>query len=626
MLHVAAEFAGTLIGKGGDTIKAISRDTGVRIEVSKDERDSDRTVSLCGSQEAIERASDAIEDVIRRARERQQGRVEAPAAAGEGDRRKVLQVSQDYVGMLIGKGGEKIKSMTRDSGARIEVSRDDGETERTVTMTGRPEAIEKATLLIEDVIKRARERFAQSESESEEEVLPTPPPGFEDCGQEGYLHHPARNAFFERTTGRVCWLDAVTGAYRDLHQGDTLELCFTASAATRLGCGGSSGTSGMTPSAASKQPAPKHVVIPDLHRAGQALKVTLDHLDRPSAMLGVFGLPAGTEGVPVEIAARGFHEKLIRRLAANRSEWPDEALFGAITGALFDLAAGYSGVQPVAAIALVVGRRVAAVSTAGTSLCLVTGSSVNSAVPSICVVAGGATTGFEELEAGGDSASQISIILSAGETQLDEGEMMLATTPHLYQGRPRAASVALLKAARQGGAQGQLAAACAHLQWPRTAPAEEPLGKQRGKAEDVLRKVRISQILLRNWQGKGAQPINPVRRKPVSRTTEDAEVELLNVLESLVADGCASFRSACKTVSECQSALKGGGLEGDLGWVDQAKDAALKRAKGEPGNPRSVVKAAIPAPVLKAAFELEAGDLSDLIHSDLGVHLVLRTA
>eukprot|EP00416_Gambierdiscus_australes_P012537 CAMPEP_0171125718 /NCGR_PEP_ID=MMETSP0766_2-20121228/111856_1 /TAXON_ID=439317 /ORGANISM="Gambierdiscus australes, Strain CAWD 149" /LENGTH=79 /DNA_ID=CAMNT_0011588715 /DNA_START=84 /DNA_END=323 /DNA_ORIENTATION=+ len=79
-------------------------------------------------------------------------------------------------------------------------------------------------------------------------------------------------------------------------------------------------------------------------------------------------------------------------------------------------------------------------------------------------------------------------------------------------------------------------------------------------------------------------------------------------------------------MSECQSALKGGGLEGDLGWLDQAKDAALKKAKGEPGNPRSVVKAAVPAPVLKAAFELEVGELSDFVHSELGVHLLLRTA
>jgi len=327
--------------------------------------------------------------------------------------------------------------------------------------------------------------------------------------------------------------------------------------------------------------------------------------------------------VPVDIAARGFHEKLIKRLAASRCAWPDEALFGAITGALFDIGAGYGGVQPVAAVALVAGRRIASVSAPGTSLCLMRGANENSAVPSASVVAAGATTGFEELGAQGDpEASTVCVALAAGETELDEGEVMLATTPHLYRGRPRAPGVALLKTARERGATGQLAAACARLTFPREAAA----ARLHARGDDALRKVRVSQILLRYWQGKGPQPTDPVRRKPVTRTAEDAEAKALGVLEELVSDGCAGFRMSCKSVSECQSALKGGGLEGDLGWLDLAKDAALKKAKGEPGNPKSVVKAVVPASVLKVAFELEVGELSDLVHSELGVHLLHRTA
>merc|ERR1712046_357761 len=108
--------------------------------------------------------------------------------------------------------------------------------------------------------------------------------------------------------------------------------------------------------------------------------------------------------------------------------------------------------------------------------------------------------------------------------------------------------------------------------------------------EEVVPKVRILQILIRYWKGTGAKPTDPVRRKPVSRTAEDAEIVLLGILDKLAADGCTTFTSACKSISECQSALKGGDLAGDLGWLERAKDSALKQAKEQPGNIKSVVK------------------------------------
>lgn len=623
-MKVSADFVGQLIGKGGETINAVSRETGAGIEVSKDDRAPERVVTLTGTAEAVDRAARMVEDVVGRARERGQSRVESGASvAGEGERRKLIHVPQEYVGMLIGKGGEKIKAMQSGTGARIEVSRDDGVADRTVTVTGKQDAIDKATFAIEDTLKRARELFAPAESDSESEPLPTPPPGFQECTHEGYLYNQAKNIFFEKTTGRICWLDAVSGAFHDHHVGEIMNLTFLPAAATRL----DSSSGGKPQLRTVAQQNPKHVVIPDLHRAALALRVDLDHLDRPAAMLGIFGAGTSEDCVPVDIAARGLHEKLIRRLGSFRSSWPDEKLFEAITGALFDLAAGHRGVQPVAAVALVLGRRVAAVSAPGTNLCLFTGTGANSAVPSNSVVAGDASTCFEEVDVDGDpAAATVCIALSSGDSSLDEGEMMMASAPHLYLGRPRAASIALLKAAKDRGAVGPLAAACARLSLAGLFLGTAANGKSQSKPEDTPRKVRVSQILLRHWQGKGVQPVNPVRRKPVRRSAEDAEAQLLGVLEDLVENGTMNFRTVCKAVSDCQSALKGGGLEGDLGWFDQEKDAALKKAKGEPGNPKSVVRAVVPAPVLKVAFGLEVGELSDLIMSELGAHLLLRTA
>lgn len=114
--------------------------------------------------------------------------------------------------------------------------------------------------------------------------------------------------------------------------------------------------------------------------------------------------------------------------------------------------------------------------------------------------------------------------------------------------------------------------------------------------------------------------MDPVRRKTVSRTSDEAEVKMLGVLEGLAQDGCASFSTVCKATSECQSALKGGDLAGDLGWLERGIGVDTKQANGK------TVKSAVPASVLKVAFELEVGQLSDLVASELGTHLLLRTA
>lgn len=637
---------GRLIGKGGETIKAMTRDTGARIDVSKDDGELERTVVLSGSAEALEKALAAIDEIIKtaegqsiaqqsngRSRSRSRGDGRAPVE------RRVLQVPQEYVGMIIGKGGETVKALQKDTGAKIEVARFDAELERTVTLSGSLEAVEKAVRMIMDIVNRARDMFDNLSSDEDAVQTPKPPPGFEESAHEGFLHHPGMNIFFQKATGRLCWFDASCNMYRDLHQGGAFALTFGGHASMRLSCNAKGGTSTSTSSSSSakvaKKPAAKHVVIPDLHRVGQVLKLSLDHLDRPSAMLGVFGAAEDGAGVPVEIAARGLHEKLIHRLAASRSEWPDDTFFGALTGALMDIAAGYGGAQPVAAVAMTTGRRIIAVATPGARLCVITGATASSAVPSSSFNAGGATTCFEEVSED-DSSATAYVALTVGESCLDDAAMVSATAPQLYQGRLRAASLALIQTAAKKGASGPVAAAVARLgpsavqgivQGTAPPAAAQPANALAGSAVSaVARKVRVHQILIRYWSGKGSKPTDPVRRRPVSRSADEAEMQILDVLQKLTADGCATFSTICKKVSECQSALKGGDLSGDLGWLDQAKDAALKQAKGEPGSVKSAVKSDVPTSVLKAAFELEVGELSDIVSSESGLHLILRTA
>eukprot|EP00421_Protoceratium_reticulatum_P041313 CAMPEP_0168456562 /NCGR_PEP_ID=MMETSP0228-20121227/51358_1 /TAXON_ID=133427 /ORGANISM="Protoceratium reticulatum, Strain CCCM 535 (=CCMP 1889)" /LENGTH=527 /DNA_ID=CAMNT_0008471499 /DNA_START=47 /DNA_END=1626 /DNA_ORIENTATION=+ len=467
---------------------------------------------------------------------------------------------------------------------------------------------------------------------SEQESLPL---GFRPCEREGWLYHPDKKAYLEKSTRRLYWLDASTSTYQDLYEGDSMPVVFASGAATVQdvckepsqggAAGASSGPRRGSAQAAAGGPSHglKHVAIPDLHRAAEALKVDLDHLDRPAAMLAVFG-PAG-DAASAEAAACGLHMKLLRRLGVFRGEWLDSTLQGALAGALDDLAADHGGCRPNASVVLSVGERVVTAATPGaqfqvaTRLCSPMPPSPAPAVSSSAALVEGRAVPQLALPALSEPTAVATHALSlVGDPQELHVHLVTGSAPkaaagvgeissevvarHLLRGRPRAASVALLRCLRQGGAQGSLAAACARLA-PAGADARQvgadvrPAGAaKRPRLVESVGKVRVRQILLRHTGTP--RPMDPVRKRPVRRSLEDAELEMLDMICRLEADGCAGFAATCRAVSECQSALKGGELAGDLGWLDcsVARGAEAQQEKG-----KAAVRPQVPAPVLKAA-------------------------
>ena len=174
--------------------------------------------------------------------------------------------------------------------------------------------------------------------------------------------------------------------------------------------------------------APKTVVIPDLHRVAQALKAPFDHVDAPASMIGVFGCSAGDGGVPVDQAARTFHERLVRRIASWRSAWFDQAWFGALTGAMMDVA-GENGVLPLAAVALLVGRKVIAASAPGARACLMAGATSDACTAVAPMEVNGSVCCFQQLPAG--SPGVIPIALLAGFSTLDDSVTCASVSRHL---------------------------------------------------------------------------------------------------------------------------------------------------------------------------------------------------
>lgn len=124
-----------------------------------------------------------------------------------------------------------------------------------------------------------------------------------------------------------------------------------------------------------------------------------------------------------------------------------------------------------------------------------------------------------------------------------------------------------------------------------------------------------------------SSPFDPVRNVQVQRTAQEAEGILRQALQELITEAktmklpagkkastaalqpSPKFTSLCKDLSECTTAQKGGGMIGDLGWLQPDE---LKNRFG-------------PA-LSEAAKNLQPGQWSDLASSEMGIHIFQRIA
>ncbi|TVU43739.1 hypothetical protein EJB05_10229 [Eragrostis curvula] len=161
-IEVPNSKVGVLIGKAGETIKNLQMSSGAKIQITKDvDADSNaltRPVELVGSLESIDKAEQLIKEVIAEA---EAGGSAALIARGFGSGQAGSEVFEmtipdNKVGIIIGKGGESIRSMQGRSGARIQlIPQHPPEgvtlTERTVRISGNKNQIEAA----KDLVKQA---------------------------------------------------------------------------------------------------------------------------------------------------------------------------------------------------------------------------------------------------------------------------------------------------------------------------------------------------------------------------------------------------------------------------------------------------------------------------------------
>ena len=128
---------GRLIGKGGETIRRLS-EGGAQIDTPKERKAVGNVVKVSGAtQEIVQQTIAAIKDVI-----------------GDDDATpkvfKSLTIESNQRSLIIGRGGETIRKLTEDSGARIDLLKDTGECK----VSGTAEAVESALKAIRAMLKK----------------------------------------------------------------------------------------------------------------------------------------------------------------------------------------------------------------------------------------------------------------------------------------------------------------------------------------------------------------------------------------------------------------------------------------------------------------------------------------
>ncbi|KAK1261411.1 Peptidyl-prolyl cis-trans isomerase Pin1 [Acorus gramineus] len=113
-------------------------------------------------------------------------------------------------------------------------------------------------------------------------------------------------------------------------------------------------------------------------------------------------------------------------------------------------------------------------------------------------------------------------------------------------------------------------------------------------------KVRASHILIKHEGSRRKASWKDPEGRVISATTREAAAARLKGLREDIVSGRARFDEIASQISDCSSAKRGGDL-GSFGRGQMQK------------------------PFEEATFALKVGEISDIIDTDSGVHIILRT-
>jgi len=154
---VPDRMVGLIIGRGGDVISRLQIECGAKIQMAPDSGGlPDRSCTLTGTSTAIGMAKRLIEEIISNETKKAASKATQPPLHVH-----EMMIPGNLVARVIGKGGDVIKALQEESGARVVIIQDSKEyaTEKPMRITGTMEVVEKARQKVEQILSAEQQKL-----------------------------------------------------------------------------------------------------------------------------------------------------------------------------------------------------------------------------------------------------------------------------------------------------------------------------------------------------------------------------------------------------------------------------------------------------------------------------------
>eukprot|EP00064_Thunnus_orientalis_P010529 superscaffoldBa00001438_g10555 len=162
---VPDSMVGLIIGRGGEQINKIQQESGCKVQIAPDSGGlPDRSVSLTGSPESIQKAKMLLDEIVSR------GRGTPPSSYhestnGQNGAVHEMMIPAGKAGLVIGKGGETIKQLQERAGVKMILIQDASQgpnVDKPLRIIGDPYKVQKAQEMVQEIL-RERDHGGYSE-------------------------------------------------------------------------------------------------------------------------------------------------------------------------------------------------------------------------------------------------------------------------------------------------------------------------------------------------------------------------------------------------------------------------------------------------------------------------------